>query len=144
IGSVGTRSLVYGTAQLQIDLALFGAARAVAQHAWVAPFDLREVLARTFASWTPMLEPAAAAAGTQTAKKCDGQLLGEKGSCSTTDESIKPKDSAPPTCDIFVLAAYLAGNGPAPNCTPTPENCKALAGHTVLTLAGGGMICVPP
>jgi hypothetical protein len=146
--SVGAVSPVYSLAQLQFDLVLFGTARALAQQPSTALLDPRQLLARagrTFASWSPLFGPAAALAQKQTGGKCAGQVLTESGSCSTRDETISPKAPDNPDCSLQALLKYAENpfSNPRPDCTPTVDDCNAMANHVVRTLPSGGKICEP-
>ncbi len=149
IDDVGASSQVYSLAQLQFDVALFGAIRALQLQMSAAPMDLLRLLAHAgsrVAPWLASLEPPAAFAQTQSGDPCKtGGVLPEGHSCTSTGDTISPKAPDNPKCSFEALRHYAENplSNPRPDCSPTESDCNAMANHVVRTLPGGGKICQP-
>jgi hypothetical protein len=147
IATIGTRPQVYSLAQLQLDVALFGGSRTLAQQSSAVPpnpFDLLAWAGRGFSRWLPLLEPSAAIAQQQNSGKC-GDLLTEGGSCSSKDETINPKSTGDSQRCFALVLDYMEHplTAPRPNCPVTEAECHTLANHHIVTLPSGAKICQP-
>lgn len=148
--SAGTLSPVYSLSQLRLDVALFGARRALtagqASARLSSPPTWLATAYEIFTSFLSRLGPAEAHAGT-----CAGGVMSEGGSCDTKNDVHMPSTPpAPSGCDpAEVMKKLSTASGTfdlflnRPDCRITKEQCQNLSPLYVLVeRSDGSASCV--
>lgn len=150
LASLGTQPQVYSVAQLHLDAALFGAARAAAGGGispapavrrpalLSAPRRLVALTQRWLAALVTWLGPSEAHAQEQNCPPAQkGQALAPGCSGSGGLENIWPPALPPPPgCNLKDPTTFR-------ECVPTRDQCEALPKHEVVTASDGTQFCVP-
>ena len=161
VTSLGTQPQVYSLSQLQLDLALYGAAR-VASGTRVSPtsaapsewflggFRAVDFLGRAamenakllygaleaLLTWIGPREAQAQEQNCPVFKKGDVLTPGCSGGGGPDEPFLPPEIPLPPGCNLKDPTTFK-------NCKPTPDHCDALPGYKIVRAANGESFCVP-